>query len=109
MNRGTARGGDETAFAVHSANSADCRKSLETPVAAAYSPLIDNALAPAKDHTMYATDTVSVATKLTAFVVALVANVIVLGSTVAGMQPREDASQNVAALERVTVTATRTN
>ena len=58
---------------------------------------------------MYATDTVSVAAKLAAFAVALVANVVVLGSTVAGMQPREDASQNVAALERVTVTATRTN
>jgi hypothetical protein len=58
---------------------------------------------------MYATDTVSVAAKLAAFAVALVANVVVLGSTVAGMQPREDASRNVAALERVTITATRIN
>ena len=58
---------------------------------------------------MYATDTVSVAAKLTAFAVALVASAVVLGSTVAGMQPREDASQNVAALERVTVTAMRSN
>lgn len=58
---------------------------------------------------MYATDTVSVAAKLAAFAVALVANVIVLGSTVAGMQPRDDATQNVATLERVTVTATRIN
>ena len=57
---------------------------------------------------MYATDTVSVATKLAAFVVALVASVIVLGSTVAGMQPREGASQNVA-LESVTITDTRIN
>jgi hypothetical protein len=58
---------------------------------------------------MYATDTVSVAAKLAAFAVALVANVVVLGSTVAGMQPREEANQNVASLERVTITATRTN
>jgi hypothetical protein len=58
---------------------------------------------------MYATDAVSVAAKLTAFVVAVITSAIVLGSTVAGMQPREDASQNVASLERVTVTATRTN
>jgi hypothetical protein len=58
---------------------------------------------------MYATDSVSVAAKLAAFVVALIASVIVLGSTVAGMQPREDATQNVAKLERVTVTATRIN
>jgi len=58
---------------------------------------------------MYATDAVSVAAKLTVFVVAVITSSIVLVSTVAGMQPREDASQNVASLERVTVTATRTN
>jgi hypothetical protein len=58
---------------------------------------------------MYATDAVSVATKLAAFVVALIANVVILGSTVAGMQPREDPSRNVASLERVTVKATQTN
>jgi hypothetical protein len=58
---------------------------------------------------MYATDTVSVATKLTAFAVAVIASAVVLGSTVAGMLPREEANQNVASLERVTITATRTN
>ena len=58
---------------------------------------------------MYATDTVSVAAKLAAFAAAFVTSAIVLGSTVAGMQPRTDGSQNVVALERVTVTATRTN
>jgi len=57
---------------------------------------------------MYATDTVSVAAKLAAFVMALVASVILLGGTVAGMQPHDDASQLVA-FERVTVTATRIN
>jgi hypothetical protein len=61
-----------------------------------------------RNRTMYATDTVSVAAKLTAFAMALVASVIVLGSTVAGMQPQDDAGQ-VVALERVTVTATRMN
>jgi hypothetical protein len=58
---------------------------------------------------MYATDTVSVAAKLAAFAVAVIASAIVLGSTVAGMQPREDANQNLASLERVTITATRIN
>ena len=58
---------------------------------------------------MYSTDAVFVATKLTAFVAAVITSAIVLGSTVAGMQPHEDASQSVASLERVTVTATRTN
>jgi hypothetical protein len=58
---------------------------------------------------MYATDTVSVAAKLAAFAVAVIASAVVLGSTVAGMQPREDANQNLASLERVTITATRIN
>lgn len=58
---------------------------------------------------MYATDTVSVAAKLAAFAVAVIASAVVLGSTVAGMQPREDAYRNVATLERVTITATRIN
>jgi hypothetical protein len=62
-----------------------------------------------KDLTMYATDTVSVAAKLAAFAVAVIASAVVLGSTVAGMQPREDANQNLASLERVTITATRIN
>ena len=57
---------------------------------------------------MNATYTTSVAAKLTAFAVAFVTSAVVLGSTVAGMQPRNDA-QNVVALERVTITATRTN
>lgn len=57
---------------------------------------------------MYATDTVSVAAKLAAFTVAVITSAVLLGSTVAGMQPREDALQNVASA-RATVTATRTN
>ncbi len=57
---------------------------------------------------MYATDTVSVAAKLAAFAIAVITSAVLLGSTVAGMQPREDALQNVASA-RATVTATRTN
>jgi hypothetical protein len=34
---------------------------------------------------------------------------VVLGSTVAGMQPRADDASQVVALERITITATRTN
>lgn len=59
---------------------------------------------------MNATATPSFSTRLTAFVVALLASAVVLGSTVAGMQPREaGVSQDVIALERVTVTAPRLN
>ena len=54
---------------------------------------------------MYATDTVSVAAKLAAFAVALVANVVVLGSTVAGMQPTDEFNGQLVALERVVITA----
>ena len=58
---------------------------------------------------MNATYTASVSTRITALVVAVLTSAVVLGSTVAGMQPRDDATQNVATLERVTVTATRIN
>ena len=40
---------------------------------------------------------------------ALVTSAVVLGSTVAGMQPRADDASQVVALERITITATRTN
>jgi hypothetical protein len=52
--------------------------------------------------------TSSVTTKLAAIAMAVVTSAVVLGSTVAGMQPRDE-GMNVIALERVTVTATRTN
>jgi hypothetical protein len=59
---------------------------------------------------MNAAATPSFSTRLAAFVVALLASGVVLGSTVAGMQPRDDgARQHVIALERVTVTAARLN
>lgn len=47
--------------------------------------------------------------KATAFALAIVTSVLVLGSTVAGMQPQDDASLAVVALDRVTVTAPRQN
>jgi len=53
--------------------------------------------------------TTSLKTRLIAFSVALLTSAVVLGSTVAGMQPRDDNSANVVALQRVTVTATRMN
>jgi hypothetical protein len=53
--------------------------------------------------------TSSLTSRLTALAVAVVTSAVVLGSTVAGMQPREDASMQVIALERVTVRAPSVN
>lgn len=47
--------------------------------------------------------------RFSAFVFALLASAVVLGSTVAGMQPRSDAGASLIVAERVVVTATRTN
>ena len=59
---------------------------------------------------MNANYTTSLQARFAAFAVALVTSAVVLGSTVSGMQPRSDeASQQVVALERITITATRTN
>ena len=52
----------------------------------------------------------SLSTRLAALAVAMIASSIVLGATVAGMQPHdESASTQVIALERVTVRATPVN
>ena len=58
---------------------------------------------------MNATYTTSLPARFAALAVAVVASVVVLGSTVAGMQPRSDDFSQVVALERITITATRTN
>ncbi len=58
---------------------------------------------------MSANYTTSLQARFAAFAVALVTSVVVLGSTVAGMQPRSDDANQVVALERITITATRTN
>ncbi len=56
--------------------------------------------------THYAT---SFSARLAAFAAALLTSAVVLGGTVAGLQSQEEASAPVVAMERVTVTATRTN
>jgi hypothetical protein len=117
MNCTSAPERDETGFAVHAAICAAGRKSLESPARDAYSAAIDNALASRKDRTMNATmnattnatSTASISTRIAALVVAVLTSAVVLGSTVAGMQPRDDAGLQVIALERVTVTAPRIN
>src|SRR5262245_32386145 len=62
-----------------------------------------------KDRTMNAAYTASLSARFAAFAAAVLTSAVVLGSTMAGMQPDEDTSAPVVALERVTVTATRTN
>lgn len=50
------------------------------------------------------------ASRLAAFAMAVVTSAVVLGSTVAGMQPASpDSSLQVVAFERITVTAPRVN
>ena len=60
---------------------------------------------------MNATDfRLSLSTRLAALAAAMIASSVVLGATVAGMQPHdESASTQVIALERVTVRATPVN
>jgi hypothetical protein len=58
---------------------------------------------------MNASYTASFAARLAAFAAAVLTSAAVLGSTVAGMQPHEQSNIPVVALERVTITATRTN
>jgi hypothetical protein len=101
--------GDERAVAVHGAIPAARRKSLESFACAAYSAFIDNAVPHPKDRTMNAA-TPNLPTRLTAFAVAVLTSAVVLGATVTGMQPRAaGASQDVVAMERVTITAPRIN
>ena len=58
---------------------------------------------------MNANYSASLSARFAAFAAAALTSAVVLGSTMAGMQPDEDTSTPVVALERVTVTATRTN
>ena len=44
--------------------------------------------------------------RIAAFLGALITSALVLGSTVAGMQPRDDANANLLALQRTTVNST---
>ena len=43
--------------------------------------------------------------KLSAFIGAVVASVVILGSTVAGMQPTDEFNANLVAMERIVITA----
>ena len=43
--------------------------------------------------------------KLSAFIGAVVASVVILGSTVAGMQPTDEFNGHLVAMERVVITA----
>jgi hypothetical protein len=54
---------------------------------------------------MNANYSTSARVKLTAFVGAILASVVVLGSTVAGMQPTDEFNANLVAMERVVITA----
>ena len=54
---------------------------------------------------MNATFTAPIATRLAAFAAAILASTVVLGATVLGMQPGQDAAVQVVALERVVVAA----
>jgi hypothetical protein len=58
---------------------------------------------------MNANFTTSLQTRLTAFAVAVLTSAVVLGSTVAGMQPRDDAAMQVIALDHVTIRAASVN
>lgn len=58
---------------------------------------------------MNANFTTSLKTRLIAFAVAVLASTVVLGGTVAGMQPSAESTMQVIALDHVTVRATSTN
>jgi hypothetical protein len=59
---------------------------------------------------MNANFTTSLPTRLTAFAVAVLTSAVVLGSTLAGMQPRDDAANpQLIALDRITIRATPLN
>jgi hypothetical protein len=54
---------------------------------------------------MNANYTTSLQARFAAFAVALVTSVVVLGSTVAGMQPTDEFNTSLVAMERVVITA----
>jgi hypothetical protein len=100
---------DETVPAVQSAFRAIRRNSLAARAADAYSSPIEATNPQRKDHTMNAKLAAPIATRLAAFAAAVLTSTVVLGATVLGMQPEQDASRHVVALERVIVTAPSIN
>jgi hypothetical protein len=102
MNGETGPSRDETAPAVQSAIRAVRRKSLATRIAAAYSSLIAATNPEPEDRTMNATFTAPTRTRVAAFVAAILTSAVVLGATVAGMQPAQSGSAvQMAAVERL--------
>jgi hypothetical protein len=99
---------DETGPAVRAAIRAIRRKSLAAGRADPYSASIAATNPNAKDPTMNAI-TAPIATRFAAFAAAFLTSTVVLGATVLGMQPEQDASLQVVALERVVVTAPSIN
>jgi hypothetical protein len=99
-------GRDETGPAVRAAISAPRRKSLAGAPRPAYSAFIDTEhRSSRKDRTMNANYSTPARVKLSAFVGAVIASVVILGSTVAGMQPTDEFNGQLVAMERVVITA----
>jgi hypothetical protein len=102
----TTPGRDETGPAVRATIPAPRRKPLATELRTAYSAFIDTEHRPIrKDRTMNANYSTPARVKLSAFVGAVIASVVVLGSTVAGMQPTDEFNTGLVAMERVVITA----
>jgi hypothetical protein len=104
----TAPGCDETGPAVRATIPAPRRKPLATAPRAAYSAFIDTEhCSTRKERTMNANFSTPVKARVAAFVGAVITSALVLGSTVAGMQPKDGAVQ-LAALERAAASTTVT-
>jgi len=100
--------GDETGPAVRAAFPAIHRKSLAVRWAGPYIAFIAATNPNAKDPTMNAI-TAPIATRIAAFAAAMLTSTVVLGATVFGMLPDDNAGMQVLALERVVVTAPSIN
>jgi len=108
MRRGAAPGHDETGPAVRAAIPAPRRKPLARAPRPAYSAFIDTEHRSArKERTMNANFSTPVKARVAAFVGAVITSALVLGSTVAGMQPK-DGAVHLAALERAAASTTLT-
>jgi hypothetical protein len=105
MKRETGLRSDENAAAVQVAIPAVRRKSLAASGPAAYSAHIDNEHR-TRGPTMNNQATTSLRTRIAAFFGAVITSALVLGSTVAGMQPRDDAASSLIALQRAAANAT---
>jgi len=100
---------DESAHALRVPNHAVHRNRLARGGAVAYCALIDTERpGQRKNLPMNAVYTTPAAGRIVAFIGAAITSAIVLGSTVAGMQPRGDLDANLIAMHRAVVGATAT-